>query len=121
MQFKSLATRDRVPTPPRFTFSGETDSGTFYFAVTDHTQSAGMTTTSSDFVNFCVYNHEPGDLIVRLDILMDIRAKQTDNLIKKDESDMVLNQINEVNFHFPSGNLWIRQRVPFLLNLKAFE
>jgi len=55
-----------------------------------------MTTTSPDFVNFCIYNHEPGDLIVKLDILMDVMAKQTDNLVKKEWSDQVLAQIDQI-------------------------
>ena len=48
-----------------------------------------MTTTTSDFVNFCIYNHEPGDLQVKLDIFTDVMAKQTDNLVSKSDSDLV--------------------------------
>lgn len=95
--FKDRSLRERVKKSPKFTVMAMSDSGRTYFASAKGEEKNGFTTEASEFVYFCAYNNEPSDLIVTMDLASDVMAKQTTNLATKDQSDQIMNQINEID------------------------
>jgi hypothetical protein len=95
--FKDRNLRERVKKSPKFTMMAMSDSGRTYFASAKGVERNGFTTEASEIVYFCAYNNEPSDLIVTMDLASDVMAKQTTNLVTKDQSDQIMNQINEID------------------------
>ena len=97
VEFKQAAQNKSIGKPPKFTVTGANDKKeNTYFAITENMEKSGFTTTMSDFVSFCVYNHEPSDIVANLDIAKDIHAKDTSKQVTKEESSGIVDLLHQV-------------------------